>query len=53
MHTQWSEAAIFRPASRDTMAQQITNHLRRRIVTGDLRPGLRLPSIRKLARLYG
>jgi GntR family transcriptional repressor for pyruvate dehydrogenase complex len=53
LHTQWAEAAIFSRPSRDSVAQQITNHLRRRIVTGDLRPGRRLPSVRKLAGLYG
>ena len=35
------------------MAGQITDQLRRRIVSGDLPPGSRLPSVRKLAALYG
>jgi GntR family transcriptional regulator, transcriptional repressor for pyruvate dehydrogenase complex len=35
------------------MAQQITDQLRRRIVNGDLAPGRRLPSVRRLAAMYG
>lgn len=52
MVTQWAEAANFRPPPRGSLAQHITDQLRRRIVSGDLRPGRRLPPIRKLARLY-
>lgn len=53
MHTQWAEAAIFRSPRRVSLAQHITDQLRRRIVTGDLAVGRRLPSVRKLAHLYG
>lgn len=53
LHTQWSEAAIFRPTGRSSLAHQITDQLRRRIVAGDLAAGRRLPSIRRLASLYG
>lgn len=35
------------------MAEQITDQLRRRIVSGDIAVGRRLPSVRKLAYLYG
>lgn len=52
LHTQWGEAALFRPPRRVSLAQAITDDLRRRIVTGDLSQGRRLPSVRKLARLY-
>lgn len=34
------------------MAHEIADRIKRRIVTGDLRPGQRLPSVRKLAGLY-
>lgn len=34
------------------MPQQIADHIRRRIVSGDLPTGSRLPSLRKLARLF-
>lgn len=53
MHTQWPEAALFRPSRRVSLAQQITDQLRRRIVSGDLPVGRTLPSVRKLAHLYG
>jgi GntR family transcriptional repressor for pyruvate dehydrogenase complex len=33
--------------------REITDHLRRRIVSGELGPDRQLPSMRKLARLYG
>ncbi|MGH2380861.1 MAG: FadR/GntR family transcriptional regulator, partial [Candidatus Limnocylindria bacterium] len=52
MHTQWTDAALFRPPRRGTLAQAIADHIRRRIVTGDISPGRRLPSIRMLARLF-
>jgi DNA-binding FadR family transcriptional regulator len=35
------------------VAQQITDQLRRRIVSGDLPPGRRLPSVKRLAAMYG
>ena len=53
MHTQWAEPAIFKRPARDSIATQITDHLRRRIVTGDLPPGGRLPSVKRLSALYG
>jgi GntR family transcriptional repressor for pyruvate dehydrogenase complex len=52
LHTHWAEAAIFRPPRRGSLAQAITDHLRRRIVSGDLPAGRRLPSVRKLAHLF-
>jgi GntR family transcriptional regulator, transcriptional repressor for pyruvate dehydrogenase complex len=53
VRVQWSEAAVFQPRRRGSVAQEITDHLRRRIVSGDLRPDARLPPIGELARLYG
>lgn len=53
MHTQWAEAAQFRPPNRATLAQAITDDLRRRIVSGELAQHRKLPSVRKLAYLYG
>ena len=53
LHTHWAEAAIFRPSRRGSLAEEITDQLRRRIVSGDLVVGRRLPSVRKLAHLYG
>lgn len=35
------------------MAQSIADHIRRRIVTGDLPAGRRLPSVARMARLFG
>jgi DNA-binding FadR family transcriptional regulator len=52
LNTQWTEAAIFRPQRRDALAQGIADHLRRRIVSGDLSVGRRLPSIRRMASLF-
>jgi DNA-binding FadR family transcriptional regulator len=53
LHTQWHEAANFRRRDRRSLAQCIADDIRRRIVTGDLPVGHRLPSIQKLARLLG
>lgn len=53
LHTQWHEAANFRRRDRQALAQCIADDIRRRIVTGDLPVGRRLPSIQKLARLLG
>lgn len=53
LHTQWHEAANFRRRDRQSLAQCIADDIRRRIVTGDLPVGRRLPSIQKLARLLG
>lgn len=52
LNTQWAEAAIFRRRHRTSLAQEIADHLRRRIVSGDLAFDRRLPPIRKLASLY-
>jgi DNA-binding FadR family transcriptional regulator len=52
LNTQWTEAAIFRPQRREALAQGIADHLRRRIVSGDLAAGRRLPSIRRMASLF-
>lgn len=53
LHTQWHEAANFRRRARRSLAQAIADDIRRRIVTGDLPVGHRLPSIQRLARLLG
>jgi DNA-binding FadR family transcriptional regulator len=57
LDTQWTEAAIFRlPARtrrRASIAEEIADLLRRRIVSGDLAPNRKLPSMRKLAALFG
>jgi len=53
LHTHWAEAATFRRSRRGSLADEITDQVRRRIVSGDLAVGRRLPSVRKLAHLYG
>jgi DNA-binding FadR family transcriptional regulator len=57
LDTQWTEAAIFRlPARtrrRASLAEEIADLLRRRIVSGDLAPDRKLPSMRRLAHLFG
>lgn len=53
MHTSKDRAAMFRPVRRRSLVDQITDHLRRRIVSGELGFGRPLPPIRKLAGLYG
>lgn len=53
LKTRWDEAAIFRRPERGPLAQAIADQLRRRIVTGDLAVGRRLPSITRLSELYG
>lgn len=53
LNTQWREAANFRPPARQRLARQIADDLRRRIVTGDLAVALRLPSVKRLAAIYG
>ena len=52
LKAQWREAAIFHRRQHPAIAQSIADQIRRRIVTGDLPRGHRLPSIPKLARLY-
>lgn len=53
LNTQWADAAIFRRRRLTSLVQEIVDHLRRRIVSGDLAIDRRLPPIRKLASLYG
>ena len=53
MKTQWAHAATFHLPRRNSLVQTIADHLRRRIVSGDLPLGRRLPPIHKLASLYG
>lgn len=52
LNAQWREAAIYRPGKRSPIAARIADQLRRRIVTGDIAAGQRMPPIRKLAALY-
>ncbi|MGZ8482035.1 MAG: FadR/GntR family transcriptional regulator [Candidatus Limnocylindria bacterium] len=53
MKTQWADAATFHLRRRNSLVGEIADHLRRRIVSGDLPFGRRLPSIPHLAQLYG
>ena len=53
MNTQWNHAAIFQVRRRGSVTDEVADHLRRRIVSGDLPVASRLPSIRTMARLYG
>jgi GntR family transcriptional regulator, transcriptional repressor for pyruvate dehydrogenase complex len=53
LNAQWHEAANFPRQRRTALAQDIADHLRRRIVTGDLHVGQRLPGIHRLATLFG
>jgi DNA-binding FadR family transcriptional regulator len=46
----WSEHADLRPVSRRPLSAQVADQIRRRITIGDLRPGQRLESERRLAR---
>ena len=48
-----SDAAIFHPVRRTGLTAQVTGHLRRRIVSGDLGFNRKLPSMARLAKLYG
>ena len=45
----WRIAADLSPVSRRPLAAQVADQVRRRIATGDLRPGQRIESSRKLA----
>ena len=51
MHTSWFEAAQFQPLERHPLGQRLGDMLTRLILSGDLRPGERLPPIRRLAEL--
>lgn len=53
MNTQWSDATNFHLRRSKPLPQAIADQLRRRIVSGNLPVGRRLPSLRKLAALYG
>jgi DNA-binding FadR family transcriptional regulator len=53
LKTQWSEAANFHIDRRSSLVQGVASALRRRIVTGDVAAGSRLPSIARLAGMYG
>lgn len=48
-----ADAALFTRRRRQPLTEQVTDHLRRRIVSGDIGPDRQLPSVRKLARMYG
>lgn len=48
-----ADAAIFRPVRRTRLTAQVTSHLRRRIVSGDLGFNRKLPPMARLAKLYG
>lgn len=51
LNTRWDEAAIYRPPVRTNLSRAIADHLRRRIVAGDIAAGRRLPSVKRLAAL--
>jgi DNA-binding FadR family transcriptional regulator len=53
LNTQWADAATFHLRRRNSLVREISDHLRRRIVSGDLPFDRRLPPIRQLAPLYG
>jgi GntR family transcriptional repressor for pyruvate dehydrogenase complex len=48
-----ADAARFTPRRRKSVTRDITDHLRRQIVAGALRPDRPLPSMRNLAEMYG
>lgn len=48
-----NDAAIFRQVRRRQLTAQLTGHLRRRIVAGDLGFDRQLPPMRRLAKMYG
>jgi DNA-binding FadR family transcriptional regulator len=48
-----ADAALFTPRHRHRLVRDVADHLRRRIVSGDLPVGHPLPAMRRLARLYG
>jgi DNA-binding FadR family transcriptional regulator len=47
------DAALFTRRRRTSLMRNVTDHLRRQIVSGELRPGRPLPSMRHLAEMYG
>jgi DNA-binding FadR family transcriptional regulator len=47
------DAAVFTRRRRQPLIEQVTDHLRRRIVSGDVGPDRQLPAMRRLARMYG
>jgi GntR family transcriptional repressor for pyruvate dehydrogenase complex len=51
LHTSWFQAARFERLDRQPLGQRLGDMLRRLILSGDLRPGERLPPIRQLAEL--
>jgi DNA-binding FadR family transcriptional regulator len=53
LHTSMYDAAIFTRRRRMSVMRDITDHLRRRIVAGELGPDRPLPSMRHLAEMYG
>ena len=52
-NTTVATALPFEPISRDTVSSQIRAQLQRRILTGDLAPGSRMPSERDLSEQFG
>jgi DNA-binding FadR family transcriptional regulator len=53
LKTRWDEAAIFVRPARGPLTQTIADQIKRRIVTGDLGAGRRLPPVHRLAKLCG
>lgn len=51
--TWWSRPASLVPLSRGSAAERVADKIRRRIQSGDIRPGQRLESMRRLAREVG
>jgi DNA-binding FadR family transcriptional regulator len=47
------DAAAFTRRRNRPLIEQVADHLRRRIVSGDIGPDRQLPSMRRLARMYG
>ena len=48
-----SDSAAARPLKRSSLPVDIADRMRRRILSGELPPGTRLPGHRELAQLYG
>jgi DNA-binding GntR family transcriptional regulator len=53
LKTTWAQVANFQPQRRIALVAEVADHLRRRIVSGELAFGWRLPSITTKARLDG
>lgn len=49
----WRMSTDFYPAARRPLASQVADQIRRGITNGDLRPGMRIESSRKLAQALG